>query len=113
MEEADSEEDADADSVAEGDAEPTADAVREHRQQQDDRMMGDGGGGAVEVEGVEVIEGLLCRDDIAPPPPLRDEPTVSELSAMRKWHHRQMPIPLSLPSFLASYPTLPPFDILQ
>ena len=81
VEEADSEDD---DSVAEGDAdELVADVVagdlREHRQQQDgsaaigeeqdgdDDDGGEGGVGGALEEGVEVVDGLLCRDDIAPP----------------------------------------------
>ena len=77
VEEADSEDD----SVAVGDAEPDVDAEasdrREQRQQHDDKE--DVGGG---VEGVEVIEGLLCRQgcqiakfDCAPRPPSRRNPS--------------------------------------
>ena len=66
VEEADSEDDDDEEeSDAEGVA--TADVRREQRQQQEGSMVGEGVGGAavVEVEGVEPIEDLLCRDDIA------------------------------------------------
>ena len=65
VEEADSEEDDDEESAAEGVAK--ADVRREQRQQQEGSMVGEGVGGAavVEVEGVEPIEDLLCRDDIA------------------------------------------------
>ena len=65
VDEADSEEEEDDDeeSAAEGAA---ADVRREQRQQQEGSMVGEGAGGAVEVEGVEQpIEDLLCRDDIA------------------------------------------------
>ena len=66
VDEADSEvEDDDEESAAEGVAK--ADVRREQRQQQEGSMVaGEGVGGAVvEVEGVEPIEDLLCRDDIA------------------------------------------------
>ena len=66
VDEADSEEeDDDEESAAEGVAK--ADVRREQRQQQEGSMVGEGvGGAAVEVEeGVEPIEDLLCRDDIA------------------------------------------------
>ena len=64
VDEADSEEDDEEESAAEGVT--AADVLREQRQQQEGSMVGEGVGGAVvEVEGVEPIEDLLCRDDIA------------------------------------------------
>ena len=98
VEEADSEDD---DSIAVGDGELSVVDSRERRQQQEEDGDDDDdvGGGAECVEGVEVIEGILCRDDIAA--------VVSELPAMRKRADRQ------LPSFLSSSSPPLPFDILQ